>query len=73
MRQQQEPFTIRTYGKSELALLYFRDSASKNCALKRLRNWFRINDRLRYLLAVQGRSFSPAQVQDIVDEEGPPY
>jgi hypothetical protein len=53
-------------------MLYFPDS-SKNGALKQLRNWFRINARLRYLLGLKGRNFSPKQVQEIIDEEGPPY
>ena len=69
----QKEFIIRTYGKSELALLYFPNSPTKDSARKQLRHWFEINDRLRYLLSVKGRNFSPAQVKDIVDEEGEPY
>jgi hypothetical protein len=34
----QETFTIRAYGKSELALLYSPE-LTKDAALKRLRNW----------------------------------
>ena len=72
MRMKKEEFEVKTYGKSELAMLYFPDS-SKNGALKQLRNWFRINARLRYLLGLKGRNFTPKQVQEIIDEEGPPY
>ena len=68
----QESFVIRAYGKSELAMMYFPDS-SKDAALKRLKNWFRINPRLKTLIKSGGKNFTPKQVQQIVDEVGEPY
>lgn len=67
-----EPFAIRRYGKSELAMTYFPDAASKGSALKRFRNWLGINPRLRRLLTVRGPNWSPRQVRAIVEELGEP-
>jgi hypothetical protein len=73
LTKEQKTFEIRSYGKSELAMMYFPDAASKASALKRLRYWLRINPRLRQLLDVPGNSFQPRHVQLIVDEVGEPY
>lgn len=67
----QETFTIRAYGKSELALLYSPE-LTKDAALKRLRNWLRVNIRLRHLLNVKGTVYTPKQVKMIVEEVGEP-
>jgi hypothetical protein len=68
---QNETFSIRAYGKSELAMMYF-PRLSKDAALKKLRYWIKINPRLRHLLKVRGQYFTPKQVQKIVDEVGEP-
>jgi hypothetical protein len=70
--KQPEPFTIRTYGKSELALLYF-PSLSKESAIKKLRFWLSLNPRLRHLISKKIRSYTPKQVQMIVKEIGEPF
>ena len=67
-----ETFTIRAYGKSELAMLYF-PHLSKESALKRFKEWLRINPRLRHLKAVKGYYYSPKQVKMIVGEVGEPF
>ena len=71
--KQQETFAVRSYGKSELAMLYFPDSASKDAALRRFRYWLSINPRLKKLLKVRGRNFTPKEVKNIVDEFGEPF
>ena len=70
--KQDEPFRIKAYGKSELAMLYFPES-TKEAALKRLNFWLKINPRLRHLLAPKIKNFTPRQVREIVDEVGEPF
>ena len=70
--KQDEPFVIKAYWKSELAMLYF-PKASRETALKRLNHWLRINPRLRYLLNRNINDFTPKQVKQIVEEFGNPY
>ena len=68
---QNETFTIRAYGKSELAMLYFphlcKESASRN-----LREELKINPRLRQLVNAKTHKFWPKQVKMITDELGEP-
>ena len=64
-------FKIRAYGKTELALLYAPE-LTQSGALKKLRRWMRINPRLRQLLRVKGRVYTPKQVRRIVEELGEP-
>ncbi len=45
---------------------------SKDAAMKRLRNWLRVNPRLRPLLKVKGQTYTPKQVATIVEELGEP-
>ena len=54
-----ETFTIRAYGKSELAMMYFPD-LSKETAIRKL-----ISKKLR--------SYTPKQVRLIVEELGEPF
>ncbi len=68
----QEPFEIKTYGKSELAMMYFPKATSKESALRSLNNWFRINDRLKHLINAKIKNYSPKQVRLIVSELGEP-
>jgi len=68
----QEPFVIRAYGKSELALLY-RPEASKDAALKTLKYWIQLNPRLRKLVKSPGDFYTPKEVKAIVEELGEPF
>ena len=67
-----ETFTIRAYGKSELAMMYFPD-LTKETAMKKLRFWLSINPRLRLLINRNFRNYTPKQVRLIVDEIGEPF
>jgi len=67
-----EPFVIRAYGKSELAMKYFPD-LTKESAMKKFRNWLRINPRLRKLVSKNSRNFTPKQVRIIIEEVGEPF
>ena len=67
----EETFRIKSYGKSELAIKYFPDS-TKQTALKKFRFWLNLNPRLRHLIGI-GKSYTPKQVQLIVNEIGEPY
>ena len=67
-----ETFTIRAYGKSELAMMYFPD-LSKETAMKKLRFWLSVNTRLRHLINRNFRKFTPKEVRLIIEEIGEPY
>jgi hypothetical protein len=69
--KQDEPFRIKAYYKADLAMLY-GPKLSKDAAMKRLRNWLRVNPRLRPLLKVKGQTYTPKQVATIVEELGEP-
>jgi len=64
-------FEIRAYGKSELAMMYAPE-LTESGAWKKLKRWMKINPRLRHLLKVNGKIFTPRQVRKIVDEVGEP-
>ena len=64
-------FEIRSYGKSELAMLYAPE-LTESGARSRLRRWLSVNPRLRYLLKGKSKTYTPRQVQKIVDELGEP-
>ena len=72
MEMKNEEFTIRSYGKSELAMMYFPE-LSKESALKKFRFWLSLNPRLRSLISKQIRSYTPKQVRLIVREIGEPF
>ena len=65
-------FMIRSYGKSELAMLYF-PNLTKQSAMKKMRHWLEINPRLRHLINKNARDYTPQQVRKIVGEVGEPY
>lgn len=67
-----EKFTIRAYGKSELAMLYLPHH-SKATALKVLNSWISYNPRLRTMRTDRKRFFTPRQVKKIVEELGEPF
>jgi hypothetical protein len=73
MRMTDETFTIRAYGKSELAMMYFPNSSSKRSALRKLQHWISINPRLSVLIGSSGNYFTPKEVQLIVNEVGEPF
>lgn len=67
-----KPFTIKAYGKSELAMLYL-PHLSKKTALRQLRTWLRAAPTLRYLLRKRGGYFTPKEVRKIVEIVGEPF
>ena len=71
-----EQFKIRSYSKKELALMFFPDSTPET-AVKHLMSLIRRNDMLWDELQSMGyyslsRTFTPRQVQAIVDWLGAP-
>ena len=69
---QNETFTIRAYGKSELAMLYL-PRHSKETAMKLFRSWLDFNPRLRQLVTKKAKYYTPKQVANIVKELGEPF
>jgi len=70
-------FEIRTYGKSELAMLYFPHTETSTGALSNLSFWIRRNEKLVEALKECGmppksKSFTPKEVALIVHYLGPP-
>ena len=62
---------LRTYGRMELATIYFPQLQQK-CAWQKLKSWLRINPRLRHLADITRRTFTPAEVTLIYAELGEP-
>lgn len=50
----QKPFEIRSYGKSELAMLYFPNAQTAKGALNNLKFWINYNELLREELRALG-------------------
>ncbi|MCD8092372.1 MAG: DUF4248 domain-containing protein [Bacteroides sp.] len=76
MKQEENRFLVHTYTKSELAHLYNPQMTVKN-ATQVLRRWIQRNQELHKALISMGytdrsRSFTPRQVQLIVDTLGEP-
>ena len=67
----EKEFKIRAYGKCELAMMYFPEN-SKHTALKKLRFWLSVNERLKHLVSREKNHYTPKQVKLIVDELGEP-
>jgi hypothetical protein len=72
-----DTFEIRTYGKSELAMLYFPDAETTKGALSNLSFWIRRNKRLvnalkRCGMPSKAKSFTPKEVALIIQYLGPP-
>ena len=70
-------FQIRSYRKSELALLFFPDSETKGGALNNLNSWIRGNHELYEALKACGmppksKSFTPREVALIIEYLGEP-
>jgi hypothetical protein len=73
-----ENFEIRTYGKSELAMLYFPDATTKKGALNNLNFYINNHPFLRRKLRKLGsppyvHKYLPREVELIVKALGPPY
>ena len=71
-----EQFTIKAYGRTELALKYF-PTLTKRAAWKKLKAWIRLNPTLHMLIQAKQqkgspRSFTPKEVESIVAEIGEP-
>lgn len=69
-------FSVREYGRTELAQLYCPDIAPES-AWKKLRRWIELSPGLAERLSALGydgrtRSFTPAQVQAIIEALGEP-
>ena len=67
----EEKFVIKAYGKTELAMIYAPE-LTESGARARMRKWLAVNPRLRKLLKMKGRTYTPRQVQRIVNELGEP-
>ena len=68
----EEPFIIKSYGKGQLAMIYFPD-VSPETAANKFRDWLKVNPRLCHLVTKSIHDLTPAQVQLIVDEIGKPF
>lgn len=71
-------FEIRTYGKSELAMLYFPDTETSKGALSNLNFYIDNKPGLRQELRKLGfppsaNSYMPSEVELIVNALGQPY
>ena len=62
---------IKTYGRSELAKLYFPTLLQKS-AWQKLKSWLMLNPALRSLANLPRRPFTPAEVQLIYAQLGEP-
>ena len=63
---------IRTFGRSELAQQYF-PNLKPMTAWEKFKEWLDINPRLRPLLSLSRRTYTPAEVQLIYSELGEPW
>ena len=62
--------SIRSFGRSELAQQYFPRLSAMSAW--RIREWLDFNPRLRSLLSLSRRTYTPAEVQLIYAELGEP-
>ena len=62
---------VKTYGRSELAQLYFPTLLQKS-AWQKLKSWLSLNPALRSLANLPRRTFTPAEVQLIYNQLGEP-
>ena len=62
---------LNTYGRSELAQLYFPTLLQKS-AWQKLKSWLTLNPALRSLVNLPRRTFTPAEVQLIYNQLGEP-
>ena len=72
-----DTFEIRTYGKSELAMLYFPKAETCSGAMSNLRYWIRRNSALLADLRdcsmpPRSKSFTPKEVSLIIHHLGEP-
>ena len=70
-------FEIRTYGKSELAMLYFPNAETTKGALSNLSFWIRSNKKLvkelrKFGMPPKAKSYTPREVALIIHHLGPP-
>ena len=62
----------KTFGRSELAQQYFPGLTSMS-AWRKFKEWLDYNPRLRHLLSLTRRTFTPAEVEQIYSELGAPW
>ena len=62
---------IRSFGRTELAQLYF-PGLTPDGAWHKLRAWLHLNPRLSHFYELRRRTFTPAEVQLIYAELGEP-
>ena len=62
---------IKTYGRSELAQMYFPTLLQKS-AWQKLKSWLQINPVLCSLASLTRRTYTPAEVQLIFSQLGEP-
>ena len=67
----QEAFEIRTYGKSELAMMYYPEASPEN-AMNNLRHELKLNPRLRRLINRNRKFYFPKDIRQIIAELGEP-
>ena len=63
---------VRSFGRSELAQQYF-PRLSAMSAWRKFKEWLDYNPRLRSLLSLSRRTYTPAEVQLIYAELGEPW
>ena len=64
-------FEYKTYGKSELAMMYYPNS-TKEAAMESFRHELQINPRLRHLISRNRHVYWPKHVRMITAELGEP-
>ena len=67
----QTEFKIRSYGRTELAQVYF-PCMHPSAAWEKLKGWLLINPALRHLPTQRQRTFTPAEVRLIIGILGEP-
>ena len=65
------PQTSKSFKRSELAQCYFPDLKPMS-AWEKFKDWLNANARLRPLLSITRRTYTPAEVQLIYDVLGEP-
>lgn len=69
--KKENAFKIRSYGRTELALLYFPHHCP-DAAYRKLKSWLLLNPTLRPIAHSRQRTYTPLQVEEIVNQLGEP-
>ena len=70
-------FSIKTYGKSEFAMMMFSDISDSKIAQNKLRRWIKLDPEFhqqiqRLARSVNDNDYSPAQIRLMIDKWGAP-